>query len=72
MASPLRPPEGEVQGTPAGAHDDPHINGGHGQKYDFMGEGGKTYCLLSDTNLHINVEMTPGFKPNTTVSPTLL
>lgn len=37
---------------------DPHLVGAHGAKFDFSGMPGKSYCLLSDKQLNINMRMT--------------
>eukprot|EP00899_Mesostigma_viride_P012626 jgi/Mesvir1/21364/Mv20848-RA.1 len=42
---------------PTGGVSDPHFVAGNGLKFDFMGEADKSYCLLSDTLLHMNMHM---------------
>lgn len=36
---------------------DPHCVGFYGEKFDFMGEDGKYYCMLSTGTLQLNVRM---------------
>lgn len=47
-AAPPPPPKGKVNG-------DPHYCGADGSKFDFTGVPGETYCMISDSHLHINV-----------------
>eukprot|EP00903_Cladosiphon_okamuranus_P020891 g19184.t1 len=43
----------------ADACGDPHMTGFHGQKFDFTGEDGEWYCLLSDEPaMHLNMRVT--------------
>lgn len=51
--------------------DDPHLTGAHGTKYDFSGTPGKSYCLISDKELNVNMKMT-GYLDNRTESATLI
>jgi hypothetical protein len=37
-----------------GVTDDPHFTGAHGTKYDFNGELDKSFCLVTDSDFHIN------------------
>lgn len=38
---------------------DPHMTGFRGQKFDFTGQDGAWYCLLSDVpNMHVNMRVT--------------
>jgi len=48
MPPPSTPPS-EATGT-----GDPHLVGGHGDKFDFKGEDGQVYALLSSQNLSVN------------------
>ncbi|GJP35450.1 hypothetical protein CLOM_g19976 [Closterium sp. NIES-68] len=36
-------------------NNDPHITGTHGTLFDFPGQLGKSFCLLSDRRIHVNV-----------------
>jgi hypothetical protein len=38
----------------AGVTDDPHFTGAHGTKYDFNGDLDKSFCLVTDSDFHIN------------------
>jgi hypothetical protein len=40
-----------------GSEGDPHCGGFYGEKFDFMGEDGKYYCMLSAGTLQLNVRM---------------
>ncbi|CAM9880304.1 unnamed protein product, partial [Hapterophycus canaliculatus] len=45
--------------TYADACGDPHMTGFHGQKFDFTGQDGAWYCLLSDfPTMHLNMRVT--------------
>ena len=41
----------------AGFHGDPHFHGADGINFDFTGEPGHSYCLLTDTEFHVNMLM---------------
>lgn len=43
--------------TTASASGDPHLVGFQGQDFDFDGEAGKVYNILSDSNFQVNVEL---------------
>jgi len=40
--------------SPANAYLDPHFTGLNGHKYDFQGEPGKVFALISDRNVQVN------------------
>eukprot|EP00249_Psilotum_nudum_P037152 c968_g1_i1 orf=296-1228(-) len=40
-----------------GAFGDPHFTGWDGVNFDFTGEPGTIYCMLSDSTLHINMKL---------------
>jgi hypothetical protein len=44
-----------------GVTDDPHFTGAHGTKYDFNGELNRAFCLITDTDFHINA-LLKGYK----------
>ncbi|KAJ7557713.1 hypothetical protein O6H91_04G006400 [Diphasiastrum complanatum] len=46
-----------VKTDAAGAWGDPHFTGWDSVHFDFTGEPGSIYCMLSDPNLHINMQM---------------
>lgn len=48
--------------------DDPHFNGADGTRFDFNGVPGKSFCLLSDQLLHINMRMHGYFDPRLTTA----
>lgn len=50
---------------------DPHFIGAHGTHYDFNGEPGKSFCLVSDLRLHMNMKMS-GYLDDRTESASLL
>eukprot|EP00897_Mesotaenium_endlicherianum_P001069 jgi/Mesen1/10963/ME000096S10538 len=46
---------------------DPHFYGAHGERFDFEGKGGESYCLVADTAVHINMHLFKGPRqPNAT------
>lgn len=47
---------GSCNGNP-GVKDDPHFAGALGTRFDFNGEVGAPFCLVSDERLHINAVM---------------
>eukprot|EP00271_Cylindrocystis_brebissonii_P020114 TRINITY_DN651_c0_g1_i1.p1 TRINITY_DN651_c0_g1~~TRINITY_DN651_c0_g1_i1.p1 ORF type:complete len:438 (-),score=60.08 TRINITY_DN651_c0_g1_i1:990-2303(-) len=53
--SPPPPPAPPVSSS---GHNDPHFVGAMGSHFDFNGLPGKTFCLVTDANLHINMKMT--------------
>jgi hypothetical protein len=54
----------------AGVTDDPHFTGAHGTKYDFNGELNKAFCLITDTDFHINA-LLKGYKSDITYHATV-
>eukprot|EP00271_Cylindrocystis_brebissonii_P000661 TRINITY_DN1081_c0_g1_i1.p1 TRINITY_DN1081_c0_g1~~TRINITY_DN1081_c0_g1_i1.p1 ORF type:complete len:420 (-),score=61.73 TRINITY_DN1081_c0_g1_i1:162-1421(-) len=50
---------------------DPHFTGATGRHFDFNGWPGKTFCLISDTQLHINMKMT-GYLDSRTDGATMI
>lgn len=38
-------------------NDDPHFVGGDGVRFDFNGKVGKSFCLITDSSLHVNMEL---------------
>ncbi|CAI5472276.1 unnamed protein product [Closterium sp. Yama58-4] len=45
---------------------DPHFVGRHGERVDFHGKPGESYCLLSDSNVHVNMRLVAGPQNGTT------
>ena len=41
--------------APPGVKGDPHFTGWDGVHFDFTGQPGYSYCLLSDSNIHVNM-----------------
>jgi hypothetical protein len=54
----------------AGVTDDPHFTGAHGTKFDFNGELNKAFCLITDTDFHINA-LLKGYKSDITYHATV-
>ena len=48
---------------------DPHFNGFHNQSYDFTGESGHMYSILSDKNMAINARFSTAYVTGTWVDP---
>lgn len=48
VACPATPP------PPPGVKGDPHFTGADNSHFDFTGEPGNNYCLLSDSHVHVN------------------
>lgn len=44
--------------TLPGANNDPHMVGAHGTRFDFNGLPEKSYCFITDRDLHMNIKMT--------------
>ena len=53
------------------AKDDPHFTGAQGTSFDFSGLPDKSFCLLSDTRIHINI-LLRGYLDNRTESATVI
>ena len=51
--------------------DDPHFTGAQGTRFDFSGLPDKSFCLLSDTRIHINI-LLRGYLDNRTESVTAM
>lgn len=51
-------------------NNDPHLTGAHGTKYDFNGIPGKSFALISDRTLQINMEMV-GYYDERTETPSV-
>ncbi|GJP83851.1 hypothetical protein CLOP_g13953 [Closterium sp. NIES-67] len=51
--------------------DDPHFRGGHGTRFEFNGLPDRTFCLLTDRNLHVNMRMR-GYYDTRTVGASIL
>eukprot|EP00245_Coleochaete_scutata_P018739 TRINITY_DN989_c0_g2_i1.p1 TRINITY_DN989_c0_g2~~TRINITY_DN989_c0_g2_i1.p1 ORF type:complete len:424 (-),score=69.87 TRINITY_DN989_c0_g2_i1:11-1282(-) len=51
--------------------DDPHFIGAHGVKYDFNGVPGKTFCLVTDAQFHINVRLSGYYASTPSASSTI-
>eukprot|EP00475_Leptophrys_vorax_P007241 TRINITY_DN14589_c0_g1_i2.p1 TRINITY_DN14589_c0_g1~~TRINITY_DN14589_c0_g1_i2.p1 ORF type:complete len:483 (-),score=-8.82 TRINITY_DN14589_c0_g1_i2:20-1468(-) len=53
------PPNNTVVGVtsppPPGVKGDPHFVGWDGVHFDFTGQPGHSYCMLSDSNVHVNM-----------------
>eukprot|EP00270_Netrium_digitus_P003972 TRINITY_DN1482_c0_g1_i1.p1 TRINITY_DN1482_c0_g1~~TRINITY_DN1482_c0_g1_i1.p1 ORF type:complete len:429 (-),score=69.57 TRINITY_DN1482_c0_g1_i1:155-1441(-) len=56
--------------------DDPHFLGAQGTRFDFTGIPGGSFCLVTDQNLHVNMELhgyydnrTKGSEPDSTGKP---
>ncbi|GJP42840.1 hypothetical protein CLOM_g2368, partial [Closterium sp. NIES-68] len=59
-------------GTPCGStKNDPHFRGAHGTRFEFNGAPEKTYCLLTDSSLHVNMKMR-GYYDTRTIGASLL
>eukprot|EP00899_Mesostigma_viride_P012293 jgi/Mesvir1/21064/Mv18212-RA.1 len=39
---------------------DPHFVSAHGDRFDFVGRAGRSYCVLSDERVHVNARLTGG------------
>lgn len=52
-------------------NNDPHLTGAHGTKYDFSGVPGKSFALISDRNIQINMNMV-GYYDDRTESASIL
>ncbi|GJP29271.1 hypothetical protein CLOM_g2660 [Closterium sp. NIES-68] len=52
-------------------HHDPHFRGAHGTRFEFNGAPEKTYCLLTDSSLHVNMKMR-GYYDTRTIGASLL
>eukprot|EP00850_Spirogloea_muscicola_P012796 SM000084S23132 [mRNA] locus=s84:319130:320731:+ [translate_table: standard] len=52
--------------TQPGVRGDPHLIGKHGERFDFLGKAGKSYCLVSDKALNINMKLVAGYRKHTT------
>lgn len=55
----------------AAVKDDPHFTGAQGTHFDFSGLPDKSFCLLSDTRIHINI-LLRGYLDNRTESVTAM
>ena len=51
--------------------DDPHFTGAQGTRFDFSGLPDKSFCLLSDSRIHINI-LLRGYLDNRTESATVV
>eukprot|EP00899_Mesostigma_viride_P007703 jgi/Mesvir1/16934/Mv15793-RA.1 len=49
--------------SPAGVTSDPHFQGPCGQRFDFMGAPGESFCLMTSKALHLNGKMTAAVAP---------
>ncbi|CAI5509716.1 unnamed protein product [Closterium sp. Naga37s-1] len=59
-------------GTPCGStKNDPHFRGAHGTRFEFNGAPEKSYCLLTDSSLHVNMKMR-GYYDTRTIGASLL
>eukprot|EP01018_Ginkgo_biloba_P018227 Gb_33389 [translate_table: standard] len=47
----------EASSLNPGAFGDPHFTGWDGSHFDFTGQPGTIYCMLSDPNIHINMKL---------------
>ncbi|CAI6011897.1 unnamed protein product [Closterium sp. NIES-65] len=45
---------------------DPHLIGRHGEKFEFHGQDGASYCLVSDRKVQINMHLFAGAKNGST------
>ncbi|KAL2643293.1 hypothetical protein R1flu_010880 [Riccia fluitans] len=54
-----RRPHGSIKG-------DPHFIGKHGERFDFQGQSGHDYCVVSDKDIHVNMHVFTGIKRGTT------
>ncbi|CAI5509711.1 unnamed protein product [Closterium sp. Naga37s-1] len=50
---------------------DPHFRGAHGTRFEFNGAPEKSYCLLTDSSLHVNMKMR-GYYDTRTIGASLL
>ncbi|CAI5512308.1 unnamed protein product [Closterium sp. Naga37s-1] len=50
---------------------DPHFQGAQGTRFEFNGAPEKTFCLLTDSNVHVNMQMR-GYYDTRTVGATVL
>ncbi|GJP39164.1 hypothetical protein CLOM_g23557 [Closterium sp. NIES-68] len=50
---------------------DPHFQGAQGTRFEFNGAPEKTFCLLTDRNIHVNMQMR-GYYDSRTVGATVL
>ncbi|CAI7829617.1 unnamed protein product [Closterium sp. NIES-53] len=48
------------------AKGDPHLIGRHGEKFEFHGQDGASYCLVSDRKVQINMHLFAGAKNGST------
>ncbi|CAI5471182.1 unnamed protein product [Closterium sp. Yama58-4] len=48
------------------AKGDPHLIGRHGEKFEFHGQDGASYCLVSDRKVQINMHLYAGAKNGST------
>eukprot|EP00899_Mesostigma_viride_P015012 jgi/Mesvir1/23511/Mv22353-RA.1 len=55
---------------PRSATSDPHFVTARGSKFDFNGEAGRTYCVVTDTQLQINARFVGATPDAALVSPT--
>lgn len=70
---PPPPPPSYEDGNDSQYYGDPHFVGFGGEKYDVMGEVGKTYNILSDKGLQYNAEFAAWGNPDANgVQPTVI
>eukprot|EP00475_Leptophrys_vorax_P042761 TRINITY_DN805_c0_g1_i3.p1 TRINITY_DN805_c0_g1~~TRINITY_DN805_c0_g1_i3.p1 ORF type:complete len:685 (+),score=57.71 TRINITY_DN805_c0_g1_i3:420-2474(+) len=50
---------------------DPHFRGAHGTRFEFNGAPEKSYCLITDRDLHVNMKMR-GYYDTRTIGASLL
>lgn len=63
-----QPIERKPPSNPFFLHRTAHFVGKHGEKFDFNGEPGQSYCLIADKKIHINMHVFGGRREGTTVS----